>query len=93
MPLGYLERPDFGPSLDFIWDAFWILSSDRSLGMSEGPIPFASINRFAQRYGLDDLASFDEFSALIRGLDREYLKIRADQAEREREAGNKNKPV
>ena len=61
--------------------------------MGEGPIPFASIDRFARRYGLDDLASFDDFSTQIRALDGTYLKIRSEQAERDREAGKGTKPV
>jgi len=95
VPQGYFARPDLDPALEFVWDAFWILSSDRSFGMGEGPIPFAAIDRYAQRYGLDDLAFFDEFRTLIGALDHEYLKIRADKAEREREreAGKTSGPV
>jgi hypothetical protein len=56
------------------------LTSDRSLGYSEGPIPFSSIDRFAQRYGMHDIEQFDEFRVMITALDREYLDIRAQQA-------------
>jgi hypothetical protein len=61
--------------------------------MGEGPIPFTSIDRFARRYGMDDLDAFDEFRSFIHAIDREYLEIRAAQADRESDARRKDKPV
>lgn len=93
MPAGYLDRPDIREGLDFIWDAFWSLSSDRQVGMGEGGIPFTAIDRYAQRYGMDRLDDFDRFQSLIRGLDGEYLTIRGEQSKRDLEVSKKDKPV
>lgn len=88
-----MERPDLNPCLEYVLDAFWTLSSDRAIGMGEGAIPFASIDRFAQRYGMDDLDSFDEFRSFIHAIDREYLSIRSDQADRDSGDQKRNRPV
>ena len=50
------------------------LSSDRSFGMSVGPIPHSSIRRYAEFYYMnrDEL---DFFSRIIRAMDNEYLAI------------------
>ncbi|RAI44703.1 phage tail assembly chaperone [Rhodoplanes roseus] len=86
VPPGYLDRPVLPPGAAMVWDAFTTLSSDRSVGMGEGPIPFASIDRWAVRYGIDDLDEFDRFAALVQALDGRYLAARRDEQERAREA-------
>jgi hypothetical protein len=43
--------------------------------MGMGPIPFTAIDRYAARYGIDDLDLFDDFRSVIEGLDREYLAL------------------
>lgn len=95
VPPGYLDRPPVEPESAFVWEAFWELSSDRDSGFGEGDIPFRAIDRFAQRYGIDDLDEFDEFRSMIRGVDREYLKIRAEQREADKEpaSSSKKRPV
>jgi hypothetical protein len=60
------------------------LSSDRSFGMSEGPIPFSAIDRYARRYGIDALDEFEAFLAIMQGVDQAYLGFRAEAAERNR---------
>ncbi len=59
--------------LQFVWGAFWDLHTDRPIGMGAGPIPFASIDRYAERYGIVALDDFDAFRELIRALDDTYL--------------------
>lgn len=51
--------------------AFDDLSTDRAVTQA-GPlaIPFTSIDRYAERYDIDD---FDRFLELIRAMDKEYL--------------------
>lgn len=39
-----------------------------------GPIPFSSLDRYADRYGIDDGEEFDRFRASIRRMDAAYLK-------------------
>jgi len=57
-------------------DSFWRLNNDRQLGMSVGPIPFSSIERYARRYGIDCIDAFDTFLALIKAMDSTYVEIR-----------------
>lgn len=42
--------------------------------MSIGPIPFVSIDAFADRYGLHGADEFEAFRSLIRQMDAVYLK-------------------
>lgn len=44
-----------------------------------GSIPFSSIDRYAVRYGIEDLDEFDRFRRMIRAQDRAYLR---DMSER-----------
>ena len=73
----------------FVSAAFHELSSDRPLGALGGcgPIAWTAIERYAARYGLDDLEEFERFARLIRAQDREYLKNAAEQAERRENEG------
>lgn len=93
MPEGYLDRPEVQPESAFVWDAFWSLSSDRPTGMSTGPIPFSAVDRFAQRYGIDDLDEFDGFRSIIRAIDAEYLRLKAAPSDEPKPASKKAKPV
>lgn len=80
MPEEYLNPPELWPHLRFYWDAFTTLGTDRSVGMAEGPIPFSAVDRYARRYGIDDIDDFDVFLRIMRGLDAEYLQFRAEWA-------------
>lgn len=73
-------REDPDEALRFVWDAFWHLSTDRSVGFATGPIPWSAIDRYATRHRLDDADSFERFLDLIRSMDGAYL----DRLERER---------
>nr|WP_246659473.1 hypothetical protein [Ancylobacter moscoviensis] len=53
--------------LEFEWRAFWALSSSRSSG-PHGVIPFASVDRYAERYGIDDVDRFERFQGLIAAM-------------------------
>lgn len=53
-----------------------------------GSIPFSAIDRYAARYGIDDLDEFDRFRRMIRAQDRAYLK---DAAERMKTKPDKSK--
>ena len=71
------------PGLGFYYSAFSELSTDRQIGMSEGWIPWGSIDRYAHRYGLTGW-DFERFRILIRGMDIEYIKYRGEQAKKEK---------
>lgn len=53
--------------------------------MGEGPIPFSAIMRYAECYGIDTVNEFERFRKLIRGMDSEYLKFRAQQLDKTKE--------
>lgn len=58
----------------FVWNAFWELHTDRPVAMAGvSYLPFSSIDRYAARYGLDDIDEFDRFRSLIRAVDAEFV--------------------
>jgi hypothetical protein len=75
VPAAYLKRPRLHPQFQFYWDAFWELSSDRQVGMAIGRIPFSSIDRYAQRYDLDQVDEFDLFREVMRSMDAEFRRL------------------
>lgn len=66
------SRVDLFPHLIPDAAAFAALSSDRSVGMERGAIPWRSIHFYAERYGLvqDD---FDRLARVLRAMDVAYL--------------------
>jgi hypothetical protein len=78
---------DEEPSIDEIgfWflEAFWTLSTCRSLGMAYGPIPWTAIDYFSQRRGLDDTSALI-FTQVIREMDSAFLAWQAGEAEARR---------
>lgn len=58
---------------EFYLEAFWELSTCRSIGMALGPIPWRDIVLYAQFVGLEyDLVTV--FVGVIRSMDRAYLE-------------------
>jgi len=54
------------------WDAFQRLSGGRSIGMGAvGGIPFEAVDRYAERYGVQD---FETFHRLVTALDQAYTE-------------------
>lgn len=65
-------EPELYEDLADVWQAFHTLSNDRPIGMGAvGGITFTAIHHYAERFEIED---FDEFCALIRAMDAEYLK-------------------
>jgi hypothetical protein len=77
-----------------IWDCFWRLTGDRPWNSvmvkagdatvqsrEPGPIPFASIDRYATRYGYT-ANGFDDLLKLVTAMDIEFLEISAEKAKR-----------
>ncbi|MEQ1673383.1 MAG: hypothetical protein ABL893_21255 [Hyphomicrobium sp.] len=60
-------------------DAFYELTNDRHY--QTGPIPFASIDAYAHRFGFTDLDDFAMFRRVLRALDATYLPIIRKQIE------------
>ena len=69
------NKPLLRVGLDFYWRAFWELSTDRHIGMAEGPIPWTAMNHWALRNGVVG-EEFDRFVLLIKAMDVAYLETR-----------------
>lgn len=76
------NKPTLEPHLVPIRRAFRATSTDRQIGFGgAGPIPFSSLDRYAARYGIEDIDEFDRFIALIWAMDGAFL----DHMNRKRE--------
>jgi len=72
-PEGFYDRPEVEPHLNWLWSAFWELSTERQLGMTVGPIPASKI-RDHLRDELDlQGTEYDHARAVIRKTDDAYL--------------------
>jgi hypothetical protein len=71
-PLPFLEsQVDLEPHLQFEWQAFRDLSTDRQAGFGVGPIPWTSIDQYAARHGVEG-DEFERFCHLVRAMDDAY---------------------
>jgi hypothetical protein len=68
-----LIAPLIPDECEFAYGAFRELSTDRQSGFGEGPIPWASIDAFAARYGVLSIDEFDHLCWIIRVLDETFL--------------------
>ncbi|NQS89950.1 hypothetical protein HQ584_09190 [Patescibacteria group bacterium] len=73
------EKPVLNYCQNWYYRSFTELSTCRDVGMGEGPIPWTAIDRFCIRYGITEFWEFDDFVYIIRKIDNEYLKLRADK--------------
>lgn len=69
------------------WRAWHALRFDRQYGAfgGESPISFASLNAYADRYGIAGI-QFETFLALVGAMDDEYLQHAAKIAKEARDA-------
>jgi hypothetical protein len=75
-----VNAPDIPLGSDLVFDAYQDLSSCRSYGWGAGPIPWTAVRDYATARGMDD-DEYEEFAALIRMLDLEYLKFEKQRAD------------
>lgn len=72
------------PAIDEVdqWylNAFWHLSSTRSHGMGQGPIPWDKTMEYADRAGLD-AENARALALIVREMDSAYLAWHAQDAE------------
>lgn len=73
LPESFLNAPSLYFGLNEYYSAFWRLHTDRQIGMGIGPIPWASIERYADRENMDD-EELERFEVLIRAMDNVYLE-------------------
>lgn len=69
------NAPELLPGLDLYFVAFMELSTCRTVGMGEGPIPWTAMRDYAiDHLGVEEGIEFDRFVSLIRGMDIAYLE-------------------
>lgn len=70
-----VKKPDLDEGLDWYLDAFWMLTGERPVGVfgGVGRIPFSAVDRWAQRYGVDDLDGFERLQMIVDALDAEFI--------------------
>ena len=59
------------PFLSFYYSAFWELCTERR---TDGYIPWTSIRKYCEVWGVIDSYEFDEFVRIIRAMDKAYMK-------------------
>lgn len=65
-----VNQPEMVSGFEWLYEAFFLLSASRQVGMGLGPIPIEAMAVYADHYPVDD---FEEFVILIRHLDSVYL--------------------
>jgi hypothetical protein len=73
-PTWYVDRPEIEPHLQFHWDAFNELATERQIGMAMGPIPRSAIKAYAAEFSFT-ADEFDDFNQIIRAMDAEYMSL------------------
>lgn len=92
MPKWLIEKPEILIGLEWYYRAFTDLSTCRSYGMSEGPIPWLAVNEYAIRHRMTH-QEFDDLWEVVRKLDAVYIKERAGKAKIENSRiGSKQPP-
>jgi hypothetical protein len=79
VPKRIAEAPQLLPGLGFYYTAFLTLSSCRSVGFSEGRIPWTAARDYANQLDMTD-EELEDLWMLVCSMDGEYLKYRAEQA-------------
>lgn len=69
------NKPTIKWGNEFYWKAYMDLTTERRIGMVEGPIPWHSVVEYARTYELD-FFEFDDLWEVIKQMDCEYLKHR-----------------
>lgn len=75
------DWPEVREDLVPYWEAWHHLAGDRSTGFGPGPTPFMALDRYAERFGLDD--EFETFQRLMGAMDRTYLEHERERRDRD----------
>jgi hypothetical protein len=73
--------PEVAPGLEYYYHAFVELSTCRTIGMSEGPIPWTAMHTYAQSEKLDPEET-EYFMVLLQMVDMMYLSYRDKEQKR-----------
>jgi hypothetical protein len=74
-PQQLYQQPELTDVESYYLDVFYILSSERSIGMSLGPIPYSAIRSYADEHDIVNRDEFDYFFGILRVLDAEYISL------------------
>ena len=83
LPEWFRDEPDLESWDLFYHNAFWRLTTERSIGFAMGPIPHSKILEYAYEAGLNS-GILPLFEAVIRHMDSTYVEWSADQQTRAR---------
>lgn len=70
--------PPLEEEYEYIYEAFWRLSTCRQVGFGEGPIPWRDIAHYGTMYQMCD-ETFADFAEIISALDGAYLAERRSE--------------
>lgn len=84
LPDRIANAPELWLGLDFFYNAFWSLCSERSSGMGAGPIPWHAMMQYADRHKLDEDMT-EDLEFLIGKMDCTYLKHMEKKSEAKKE--------
>lgn len=70
-------RVDVLDELKSDWHAYFALSTDRPSGLAQGAIPWSSLDRYAQRFGIIG-DEFDRFVSVMRAMDVAFLDYKKE---------------
>lgn len=76
LPAKIANAPELALGLEFIYTAFWELSTCRPIGMGMGAIPWSAIYDYAAVHGLD-ADETEDLAYFVRKLDEKFLKHHA----------------
>ncbi len=92
LPKAIADAPELALGLEFVYHAFWELSSCRSVGFGVGSIPWAAMAEYARFHELAE-DDFENFSFLIRAMDKKFLEFHAPKAPVKPPKNHKNRPA
>lgn len=79
-PDPFYDRPEIEPRSLFYWTAFNDLETERSYGMTVGPIPRSKAREYAIEQGIADPDDIDDFWFVIRKIDNEAARLRSPKS-------------
>ncbi len=81
LPKKIADAPQLLQGLEFFYVAFMDLTTSRSIGMGEGPIPWHVVNDYCDRYEIDG-EQREDVHYYITAMDSAYLQYRANEAKK-----------
>lgn len=86
------DEPDLFKDLIQYWQAFHVLSSSRSSGMSIGAIPLSAYESYFRIFGIDSLEERLNYIKFVGILDNEFLEYQREKDEAEKKKKQQSDP-